>query len=168
MNEEKQSEFLENTDKNEIKIECGHCVTENTIKLSTKINCKKCNKPLTGNNVTFKMNKSAAVLGLLGGVVIGTVLEDKELANSEIITIAATGMGAYVYTFRLKVETEYKIMKTCLDKFGSTKENRDNCFCVVKKMATFLNSVLVKEKGDVWIDEELDRQYGECKKTKDT
>ncbi|WP_108064355.1 hypothetical protein [Poseidonibacter lekithochrous] len=168
MSAEKQVVFLENNDNNEIKIECEHCETENEIKLKEKVNCKNCSKPLTGNNVTYKMNKTSAVLGLLGGVVIGSVLEDQEISNSEIISIVATGLGSYVYTFRLKVETEYKIIKTCIDKFGSTKENRDNCFCVVKKMATYLNSVLLKEKGEEWIDEELDKQYAECKKMKDT
>lgn len=164
---EEQKEFLENSGKSEVKIACLHCETENTIKLSKAINCKNCDKALTGNNVTFKMNKTSAVLGLLGGVAIGAVLEDKEITNSEIISIVATGAGAYVYTFRLKLETEYKIMKSCIDKFGSTKEKRDNCFCVVKRLSTYLNSLLVKEKGDEWIDEQLDEEYNKCKEKKD-
>lgn len=155
---------LEKKDK-ELVVECHHCDEENIIKLSNVISCKNCKKPISGHTVKYKSNGTVIIGSLLAGVAVGAALEDKELVSSEVLYISGTAVSTYAFVARAKLETEYKMMKKCINKFGATDKVRNNCFCVVKKLSSFMTSTSVKDKD--WVEEELEKKYEKCSSDKD-
>lgn len=141
-------------------VECHHCEEENIIKLSKVIECKNCKKPINGYTVKYKTNGIVILGSLLAGATAGVVLEDKEIVSSELLYVTGTAVTTYAIVARSKLETEYKMMKKCIDKFGTTKEVRDNCFCVVRKLSSFMTAVLAKDKE--WVEDELEKKYEKC------
>lgn len=96
------------------------------------------------------------------GIASGGVITDYNVVSSELIAVIGTGVTTYFFTVRAKLETEYKMMKKCIDRFGNTVEVRDNCFCVVKKLSSMILSLKIKDKP--MIEKELVEKYNECKK----
>lgn len=157
---------IENSkDDKKLILECHHCEEENTINLSSIVKCKSCQKPINGSVVKYKSNGTVLIGTFLSGLVAGAVVEDKELVSSEVLYVSGTAVATYAVVARAKLETEYKMMKKCIDKFGSNTEVRDNCFCVVKKMSSFITKVLSKDKD--YIEKELEKKYKKCSSKED-
>lgn len=166
-------DFVVKEEKNELILECPYCEEQNKVKLSKKIECKNCKKKLQGTNTIFSTNYLSIVAATACGVVIGAVGEDYDLTYTELIAVFGSIIFTYALTsLRPKLETEYKMMKTCIklnSKAGRldgqdnyTGEVRDNCFCVVKKLGKFITESLIKEKGESWVEEEIKKKYDEC------
>lgn len=157
--------LLTKSDDSTLIVECHHCEEENTINLSQTIKCKNCKKPINGSMVKYKSNGIVVLGSLMAGLTAGVALEDKELVSSEILYVSGTAVATYAVIARSKLETEYKMMKKCIDKFGSTDEVRDNCFCVVKKLSSFMTKALSKDKE--WVENELEKKYEKCSSKED-
>lgn len=157
--------LLTKKDDSTLILECHHCEEENTINLSQTVKCKNCKKPITGYNVKYKSNGIVILGSLMAGLSAGAALEDKELVSSELLYISGTAVATYAIIARTKLETEYKMMKKCIDKFGSTDEVRDNCFCVVRKLSSFMTKALSKDKA--WVEDELNKKYEKCSSKED-
>jgi len=145
-----------------IDFECPHCSYNNSIKFSKKIECKNCNKSMMGASKAYKTSKIDLIITALASATIASVAADGYASADEMIIIATTGIGTMIYMSRLSIETEYKIMKTCIGEFGTNIKTRDTCFCVVKKLNNYLNPILAKAKGEEWLFKQLEMQYKEC------
>lgn len=155
--------FKSDDEKKSLIIECQNCETENKIKISSEIKCKNCNTIIYGNTTRFIKENSSSILIPFGiGIASGGVITDYNVVSSELIAVIGTGVTTYFFTVRAKLETEYKMMKKCIDRFGNTVEVRDNCFCVVKKLSSMILSLKIKDKP--MIEKELVEKYNECKK----
>lgn len=149
-------------DKHSLEIECPHCEQERKISFKEDIECENCNKSLMGNTVIYKTNKTNLIVSALLGASVAAVLADKNVSADEILLLIASSGGTLIYVTRLKIEAEYKLMKICIDRFGTNREVRDTCFCTVKKLSTFVNAQMKKLKGDEWLSDQLDKQYTKC------
>ena len=145
-----------------INVECPHCNYDNTIKLKNPYTCNNCDKSIIEQTKTYKTNKSKLIATAIISAVGSAVLADQYIDANEIIAMVGTGGGTMIYMSRLTIETEYKIMKTCIDEFGSNTQTRDSCFCVVKKLNNYLNPVIAKIKGEEWLLDQLNTQYKKC------
>lgn len=152
--------------KNTLDVECPHCNEENTVKFSKDLKCKNCDKSIMGTTNIYKTNKTSLLVTALASASVAAVLADKNVAAHEIILLVGSSAGTLIYVSRLKIETEYKMMKTCIDRFGTNTVARDTCFCAVKKLSTYLNAQIAKLKGEVWLSDQLDNQYTKCEDTK--
>lgn len=153
-----------NKETESIKIECPHCNHDNSIKFAKKLECKNCNKSIMGTKKTYKSNNKKLILTALASVTIGAIAADKYVAADEIIILVSSGLGTMIYMSRLTIETEYKIMKTCINEYGSNIKTRDTCFCVVKKLNKYLNPQIAKIKGEDWLFKQLNVQFNKCNK----
>jgi hypothetical protein len=150
-------------EENIIDFECPHCTKNNSIKFTKKIECKSCDKSIMGSIKTHKTSKPKLIFTALASVAVGAIAADKHVAIDEMIILASSGLGTAIYMSRLKIETEYKIMKTCINEFESNIKTRDTCFCVVKKLNNYINPLIVKIKGEDWVLGQIDTQYNKCK-----
>ena len=116
---------------NSINVECPHCSHDNSIKFAKKFECTNCNKSIMGTSKTYKSNKTKLILTALASITVGAIAADKHVAVDEITILVSSGLGTMIYMSRLTIETEYKIMKTCIDEFGSNVKTRDTCFCIM-------------------------------------
>ena len=132
-----------NTKENIIEIECPECTENNTIKLSSIIKCKKCEKSLVGEK--FKKPFFSAMSLLLLGTGVGV------------------GIDPYLNINRPSVKTEYKMMKQCIEIYGNSKSVRDNCTCAVKSMAGVVDAQKARTYGSDWLADVLNDKYNNCK-----
>jgi len=153
-------------DKNTLDIECQHCGDIKNIPFKKDLKCENCNKSIMGSAIVYKTNKTSLIVSAFLGASVSAVLADKHVSADEILLLVASSGGTLIYVTRLKLETEYKMMKTCIDRFGTNIGVRDTCFCTVKKLSTYLNSQISKLKGEEWLSSQLDTQYNKCKDTK--
>ena len=125
------------------------------------IECPHCKQTIPGT-IKNKTNNTTLIITALASASVAAILADKHIVPSEIIALVGSSAGTLIYTYRLKIETEYKIMKTCIDRFGSNTIVRDGCFCSVKKLSTYLNSQIAKIRGENWLSNKLDEEYNKC------
>jgi len=128
---------------NTLDIECPYCFEENKINLSTKIKCKKCEKPLI--NEKYKKPIISAFATILIGSGLGITAD------------------AYLNINRASVKTEYKMMKTCINHYGNYKSVRDNCACAVESMVGVLDAQKARFYGDTKLYSILNEKYQSCK-----
>lgn len=102
--------------KHEINLLCSKCNNENTINLSSDIKCKECEETLIGKSYKEYILPTIVVLGL--SAIGGAMLDDSVNLN------------------RASVQTEYKMMRTCINRFN----DRDNCYCAVESMSGFIDA----------------------------
>lgn len=156
------SEENENT----LEMECPHCEEKRKITFKEDLKCNNCNKSIMGSAIIYKNDKTNLIISALLGASVSAVLADKNVSADEILLLLASSGGTLIYVTRLKIETEYKMIKTCIDRFGTNTEVRDTCFCAVKKLSTYLNAQISKLKGEEWLSDQLDAQYNKCDDTK--
>lgn len=145
-----------------MKVDCPHCDHANSITFRKDINCENCEKSIMGRRKNRATSKISLILTALVSVTAGAIAADRHVSIDEMIVLVGSGTATMVYMSRLSIETEYKIMKTCIDQFGQNKRTRDACFCVVKKLNSYLNPLLLKLKKEEWAIQELKRQYESC------
>jgi len=137
----------------EISLICRECEHENTVKLSTKINCKNCEEPLTGKKYKGFLIPAIAVIALSG--IGGAMIDDTLNVN------------------RASVKVEYKMMKTCIDKHWNRYrkneyvEVRNNCVCVVESMSGLVDAEKARFGNDksglkLSLRKDLNNRYKEC------
>ncbi|WP_310441417.1 hypothetical protein [Sulfurimonas sp.] len=127
---------------NTFDIECPHCLKDNKINLSKNIKCKHCEKPLIGERYI------KPIISTFATILIG----------------AGIGMTAdgYLNINRASVLTEYKMMKTCIYRFGNYKTVRDNCACAVESMLGIVDAQKARLYGEKWLLDILDDKYKDC------
>lgn len=126
-----------------IELECPHCASENKIFLSKVIKCKECEKSLIGEK--FRKPILSALTTILLGAGIGITAD------------------SYININRPSVKTEYKMMKQCINYYGSYKSVRDNCACAVESMAGIVDAQKARLYGPDWLADVLDEKYSKCK-----
>ncbi len=130
-------------DKNSFELECPHCYKENTIRVAASQTCKHCDEPLVGEKYKKVILSAMTVLALGGGA--GVIVDD------------------YIGLYRNSVATEYKMVKKCIDRHGTRKSVRNNCFCAVESMTGILDSVKAKVIGEEKLLDMLDDRYYDCR-----
>ena len=135
----KKKSTKKSKEKNHIHLECPKCFESNTVKLSTELKCKKCEKTLLGFNYKRFLLPTIAIVGFSG--IAGAIIDDTVNLN------------------RASVKTEYKMMKTCLHEFY----DRDTCFCAVESMSGFVDAEKARLYGHKWLEEVLKDKYNSCK-----
>lgn len=131
-----------NTKENIIEIECPECTENNTIRLTSTITCKNCDKPLIGEK--FKKPLFSALTLLLLGTGVGV------------------GIDPYININRPSVKTEFKMMKQCIEIYGHSISVRDNCACAVESMTGVVDAQKARIYGSDWLADVLDEKYTSC------
>jgi phage FluMu protein Com len=124
--------------KHYIDLLCPTCDHENTVHLSSNIKCKECNKTLIGYTYEAFILPVLAVMGL--SAIGGAMIDDTLNLN------------------RASVKTEYKMMRTCINRFG----HRDNCFCAVESMSGFLDAEKARFYSRSKLSNILQNKYNDC------
>lgn len=128
---------------NELKIECPECFEENIVSLSSDIKCKKCEKSLTGQKYKSVLLSAGLVFSLGAGLGVTS--------------------DAYLNINRASVKTEYKMMKTCINRFGNNSEVRDDCACAVESMLGVIDAQKARFYSTSWLKDVLKEKYNECR-----
>ena len=128
--------------KHNIDLLCPECEHENKINLSSDIKCKECDKTLLGHTYKRFIFPLALTVGL--SAVAGAIIDDTVNIN------------------RSSVKTEYKMMKTCIDTFGYSKNVRNNCVCAVESMSGVFDAQVSRLNND-YLEETLRDRYYNCR-----
>lgn len=130
---------------NKIEIVCPKC-SEVTTAEFTHRGCD-CIEEYTNKKFTLVVISvmSAIILGGVSGVII----------------------DGYTHVYRASVKTEYKMMKTCIDRHSDhgyyNKNVRDQCACAVEQLSGFLDAELIRLYGDEKVYNMLNQAYSDCK-----
>jgi len=125
--------------KHNIDVLCPECEHKNKINLSSDIKCKECDKTLLGHTYKRFILPLIVTVGL--SAVAGAMIDDTVNIN------------------RASVKTEYKMMKTCINRFGS----RDNCACAVESMSGIVDAQKARLYGENWLRDVLRDRYNDCR-----
>lgn len=121
---------------------CPKCDEINTIKITEEIKCKKCETSFSGKKF---------------GQIVSDGLANFALAGAIVLTA-----DAYLHINRASVSTEYKMVKTCTDRYGTTIPVRNVCFCAVESMSGVIDAQMARFRDSEWLAEELDKRYRKC------
>lgn len=124
---------------NNIDLICPSCSKENKIILSSNIKCKECNETLIGRTYKEFILPIMITIGL--SAIGGAMLDDTININ------------------RASVKTEYKMMRTCVNKF----QDSDGCVCTVEAMSGLLDATKARFYTEEWLREVLIENYKDCK-----
>ena len=127
----------EKENKHDIGLLCPTCDYENTVHLSSDIKCKECSETLIGHTYTRFILPVLAVMGL--SAMGGAMIDDTLNLN------------------RASVKTEYKMMRTCINRFGY----RDNCVCAVESMSGFLDAEKARLYTESMLSNILKERYSD-------
>lgn len=121
---------------------CPKCKDVNTIQVQEEIKCKTCDTSFAGKKFGQIISNGLVSFVLTGGVILTA--------------------DAYFHINRASVKTEYKMMRTCTDRHGTTESVRNICFCAVESMSGVIDAQMAKLKGVEWLKDEMDKRYKNC------
>jgi hypothetical protein len=124
--------------KHNIDLLCLACDHKNKVYFSSDIKCKECNETLIGYTYKVFIVPALVVIGL--SAIGGAMIDDTLNLN------------------RASVKTEYKMMRTCINRFGY----RDNCFCAVESMSGFLDAEKARLYSRSKLSDILKDRYNDC------
>ncbi|MFY4842157.1 hypothetical protein ACOTWI_07490 [Aliarcobacter butzleri] len=129
---------MNETNNNNLEIECSHCSKENKINLSTEIKCKHCKKPLIGQKYKkpFMPAITAIILGIGGGYYFNEKLDDN----------------------RYPLSVEYTLINSCVsnDERPLLRKNYNNkeriCICALDKTQKEIDYSEYKKKQNTFMN----------------
>lgn len=121
---------------------CPKCKDVNTIPVSEEIKCKTCQTSFAGKKFGQIVSNGLVSFVLTGGMVLTA--------------------DAYFHINRVSVNTEYKMMKQCIDERKNISQVRDTCACAVESMSGVIDAQMAKLRGASWLADEMDKRYKNC------